>query len=86
MRTAIRKERRVELAFENVRFFDVRRWKIAEQTDNGPIYGLNINADLPDFLKAVAFETRVFSKRHYFFPIPQQDVDTDKKLVQNPGW
>jgi hypothetical protein len=86
MRTAIRKERRVELAFENVRFFDVRRWKIAEQTDNGPIYGLNINADLPDFLKVVAFETRVFSKRHYFFPIPQQDVDTDKKLVQNPGW
>ncbi|WP_184550859.1 RagB/SusD family nutrient uptake outer membrane protein [Mucilaginibacter sp. FT3.2] len=86
MRTAIRKERRVELAFENVRFFDVRRWKIAEQTDNGPIYGLNINANLPDFLKVVPFETRVFSKRHYFFPIPQKDVDTDKKLVQNPGW
>jgi hypothetical protein len=86
MRTAIRKERRVELAFENVRFFDVRRWKIAEQTDNGPIYGLNINADLPDFLNVVSFETRVFSKRHYFFPIPQKDVDTDKKLIQNPGW
>lgn len=86
MRVAIRKERRVELAFENVRFFDVRRWKIAEQTDNGPIKGLNINADLPDFLNVVTFETRVFSKRHYFFPIPQRDVDTDKKLVQNPGW
>jgi hypothetical protein len=86
MRTAIRKERRVELAFENVRFFDVRRWKIAEQTDNGPIYGLNISSDLPDFLKVVPFETRVFTKRHYFFPIPQKDVDTDKKLIQNPGW
>lgn len=86
MRIAIRKERRVELAFENVRFFDVRRWKIAEQTDNGPIYGLKISADLADFLTVVPFETRVFNKRHYFFPIPQKDVDTDKKLVQNPGW
>ena len=86
MRAAIRKERRVELAFENNRFFDVRRWKIAEQTENGPIYGLNISADLPDFLKVVPFETRVFNKRHYFFPIPSDDVDNDRELIQNPGW
>ena len=39
MRTAIRAERRVELAFENVRFFDTRRWKIAPQTDGGAFYG-----------------------------------------------
>ncbi|KAA2243583.1 RagB/SusD family nutrient uptake outer membrane protein [Chitinophaga agrisoli] len=86
MREAIRKERRVELAFENNRFFDVRRWKIAEQTENGPMYGLNISADLPDFLKVVAFETRVFNKRHYLFPIPSDDINNDKELVQNPGW
>jgi starch-binding outer membrane protein, SusD/RagB family len=86
MRTAIRKERRVEMAFENCRFFDVRRWKIAEQTDNGPMMGLNIGADLPAFLNVVPFETRVFSKRHYFFPIPANDVNTDQQIVQNPGW
>jgi len=86
MREAIHKERRVELAFENNRFFDVRRWKIAEQTENGPMYGLNISADLPDFLNVVTFETRVFNKRHYFFPIPSNDVNNDKQLVQNPGW
>jgi hypothetical protein len=86
MRDAIRKERRVELAFENNRFFDVRRWKIAEQTENGPMKGLNISADLPDFLNVVTFETRVFNKRHYFFPIPSNDVNNDKQLVQNPGW
>ena len=86
MREAIRKERRVELAFENVRFFDVRRWKIATQVDNGPVYGLNIGADMPDFLNVVAFETRVFSQRHYLFPIPQNDVQTNNLLVQNPGW
>jgi len=86
MRDAIRKERRVELAFENNRFFDVRRWKIAEQTENGPMYGLNINADMPDFLNVVSFETRVFNKRHYFFPLPSDDINNDKELVQNPGW
>ncbi|WP_110054357.1 RagB/SusD family nutrient uptake outer membrane protein [Chitinophaga sp. S165] len=86
MREAIRKERRVELAFENNRFFDVRRWKIGEQTQSGPMYGLNISADMPDFLKVVTFETRVFNKRHYFFPIPSNDVNNDRQLVQNPGW
>jgi starch-binding outer membrane protein, SusD/RagB family len=86
MRQAIRKERRVEMAFENCRFFDVRRWKIAEQTENGPIYGLNISSDMPGFLNVVPFETRVFSKRHYFFPIPTNDVNNDRELIQNPGW
>lgn len=86
LRELIHKERRVELAFENTRFFDVRRWKVAEQTENGPVYGLNISADLPDFLKVVPFETRVFNKRHYLFPIPNNDINNDKQLVQNPGW
>ena len=86
MREAIRKERRVELAFENVRFFDTRRWKIAEQTDNGPIYGLNISQNLPEFLQVTPFETRVFQKRHYLFPIPSNDVNSDDLMVQNPGW
>jgi hypothetical protein len=86
MRTALRKERRVELAFENNRYFDVRRWKIAEQTDNGPMYGLNIDFDLPDFLNVVVFENRVFKKQHYLFPLPSNDINNDKQLVQNTGW
>lgn len=86
MREAIRKERRVELAFENARFFDVRRWKIAEQTENGPTYGLNIDANLPEFYQVKPFETRVFTKRHYLFPIPSGDVNANQQMVQNPGW
>ncbi|SDG16566.1 RagB/SusD family nutrient uptake outer membrane protein [Mucilaginibacter sp. P19] len=86
MRLAIRKERQIELAFENNRFFDVRRWKIAETTESGPTYGLNISADLPDFYKVVSFENRVFSKKHYFYPLPQNDINSDKLLVQNTGW
>ncbi|MET3115743.1 hypothetical protein AAKU52_003500 [Pedobacter sp. CG_S7] len=86
MREAIRKERRVELAFENTRYFDTRRWKIAETTDNGPMYGLSINQNLPEFFTKTVFENRVFTKRHYLFPIPAKDVNSDNLMVQNPGW
>jgi starch-binding outer membrane protein, SusD/RagB family len=90
MRTAIRKERRVELAFENARYFDTRRWKIAEQTDGGPFYGMDINAGNsvqdPAFYVRTVFENRVFQKKHYLWPIPQQELDIDKNLVQNTGW
>ena len=41
MRLRIQNERRVEFAFENQRFWDVRRWMIAEQVDNGIMHGLN---------------------------------------------
>jgi len=86
MREAIRKERRVELAFENNRFFDVRRWKIAPKTDNGAVIGLSINAKLPSFYSQTTLENRVFQLRNYLFPIPQFEINNDKQLVQNPGW
>jgi hypothetical protein len=86
MREAIRKERRVEFAFESVRWFDTRRWKIAEETDNGPTYGLNISTDPPAFYNVVAFENRVFDKKHYLFPIPQDETLINNLLVQNTGW
>lgn len=86
VREAIRHERKIELAFENLRYFDTRRWKIAEQTDAGPFYGMNVNANLPDFYKRVVFETRVFRKSFYLFPIPQTEINKNKNLVQNPGW
>lgn len=39
LRELVRRERRVELAFEGHRLFDIRRWRIAEQVMNGPVYG-----------------------------------------------
>ncbi|MCJ8209576.1 RagB/SusD family nutrient uptake outer membrane protein [Mucilaginibacter sp. RS28] len=85
MREAIRRERHIELSFENDRYFAVRRWKIAPQTDNGLIFGLT-PAPLPYFYGVIPIENRVFSKKNYFFPIPQGEINTDKQLVQNPGW
>lgn len=90
MRAKIRHERRVELCLENLRYFDTRRWKIAEQTDGGPFYGMNVDAGtkLTDlvFYQRTVFERRVFLKNYYLQPIPQSEIDRDPNLVQNPGW
>ncbi len=90
MRNAIRAERRVELSFEEHRIWDTRRWKIAEQTDGGPFYGINVkggsNLSDPNLYKRVVFETRVFLKKHYLWPVPQSEMERNRKLVQNPYW
>lgn len=87
MREAIRKERRVELAFESVRYFDARRWKIAEEVFDGPTHGLDINAEEEgDFYKVVPFESRTFEQRHYFWPIPQDELNANPLIQQNPAW
>lgn len=86
MRAAIHKERTIEFAFENARWFDVRRWKTAEQTENGPMYGMDIHKDPPAFYNRVAFENRVFEKKHYLFPLPQNEVLINRQMVQNTGW
>lgn len=90
LKERIRHERRIELAFEEHRFWDVKRWKIAEQTDAAPIYGMNVTAgtnfnDL-NFYKRTVSESRVFHKKHMLWPIPQSEMDRNDKLVQNPGW
>lgn len=86
MREAIHAERRVELAFENVRYFDTRRWKIAEATNNGPIYGMNMYAGGTAFYTKTVIETRVFKDKDYLFPIPNKQILINPNLVQNPGW
>lgn len=90
MREAIRRERRVELAFESFRFFDIRRWLIAEQLLNGPIYGCNPDkgnsVSDPEFYVKKIIENRVWLPRHNLFPLPQLELNKDKALVQNTGW
>jgi hypothetical protein len=88
MRDQIRHERRIELAFETHRYFDCHRWKIAQVTDNGPIYGMNINASGTDFYSRTKVEDRVFeSPKHYLWPIYQNEINKALELfIQNPGW
>jgi len=92
LREAIRREMRVELATEGQRYFDVRRWMIAENPSGqggqgGPFYGMNMNANVEnDFFQRTPYETRVFLKAMYLYPIPLSEIQKSKKLVQNPGW
>lgn len=87
MRQAIRRERRIELAFESHRFFDTRRWKIAEQTDGGAFYGMNIEGKTSaEFFRRTLFETRTFDKKYYLWNIVQSELNRNKNLVENPGW
>lgn len=89
MRQRLRNERRVELAFEEHRFFDVRRWKIAGQTENQPIMAMRIqkNADGTFDYKVIKAEDRSFSDKMYLFPIPEVEVlKSNGNLEQNSGW
>lgn len=87
MRNRIRNERRVELAFEEHRFFDIRRWRIAESLLNGPVYGLKIEKVGNSFsYTRYPFETRSFPFKMYVFPIPQSEIDKNPAAKQIAGW
>jgi hypothetical protein len=100
IRNLIRRERTVELAFENHRYFDVRRWNVAGMTqgdgwvyptyhqggEGGDTHGMNVMGDTNEFYKKVVFETRAFSEKMKLFPIPQADINRNPKMIQNKGW
>jgi len=90
MRMAIRDERRVELAFENFRAWDTRRWKIADVVDGAPLMGMNVDAgeSLNDvaFYKRTLIERRSFPKKFYLWPISDDEMIRNRACVQNPGW
>ncbi len=86
MREAIRLERRIELACEGHRFFDVRRWMIADATENVMTHGLEITHRIDGTLTARVIDVRqhVFRKAMYFWPIPYNEVMRSSDLLQNP--
>lgn len=86
MRTAIKHERQVELAFEEVRYFDLRRWMDATTELNKPVYGMNVNADGDAFYQPTLVKNISFGQRCYLWAIPSSEIRKDSKLVQNPGW
>jgi hypothetical protein len=89
MRDYIRRERRIELAFEDKRWFDIRRWDItagAAGVLNTPEYGMQITFDANKnlvYTKVQIFKNTFFEWQNWI-PIPQEDIDKNPKLVQNP--
>jgi hypothetical protein len=88
-RTRVRNERDIELAFEDHRFWDIRRWLIAENDGvmQGPMSGLKITRLTSTTYSYVpfVFETRTFLKKMYLHPFDQTEV-LKGSIVQNPGW
>lgn len=88
LRKRIQNERRVELAFEEHRFFDVRRWNIADVTERKPLLGMNIQmkGNTKTYTISNVFN-RSFQVANYLVPIPRAEIDKSQgALVQNPGY
>lgn len=88
MRDRIRQERRVELAFEEHRAWDVRRWKIASSTLGADLKGVNIIQEVGGTYRYTPniVEQRIFLPKMYWYPIPQSELLKLKTWAQNPGW
>jgi hypothetical protein len=87
MRLVIQNERRVELALEEHRLWDVRRWKIAEVTDNVMLKGMKITKVGNGFTyEVIDIKPHAFRPAFYLFPIPESEIAKSPKLLQNPGW
>ncbi|WP_081832157.1 RagB/SusD family nutrient uptake outer membrane protein [Prevotella sp. P6B1] len=100
VRKAVRKERRVELAFEGLRYFDVLRWGIASEVLNHTFTGVKLSDDPSarnyrgsgssaspvDKDGYYQFEPRTWSAHNRYWPIPQNDLNINKNLKQNEGY
>lgn len=80
MRILIRNERRIELAFEGFRFWDLRRWN-ASLTE--PVTGVSISQST---YNPINVETRNFQEFMRFGPIPYSEILKYNALQQNTGW
>ena len=89
MRKLIRNERRVEMAFEEQRFWDIRRWKIAEEIYNRPLHGIRIapaGNGLDYRTEELGTPFQFFAPRMYRYAIPFSEVSKNPNLTQNEGY
>jgi hypothetical protein len=90
MREKIRNERRIEMAFEEHRYFDVRRWKIAMDVENREARAILIIKEDDGSLTYspdIALRGKAFEEKHYWMPIPLEEIlASNNVLEQNPGY
>lgn len=87
MREIIRNERRKELAFEGHRFWDVRRWKIAEETETKMMHGTEpVRTASGMVYNTIEVRKHNFTPKMYLWPLPESEVSKSTELLQNPGY
>jgi hypothetical protein len=94
LRELVRRERRVELAMEGLRTYDIYRWRTAEEVLQGPAYGVRpgrLNEQTGEVVftsdEHIEKEIRNFDPgKHYLWPIPQEEMDVNPAMMQNPGY
>ncbi len=76
----VRHERRVETAFEGLRYYDLKRWDILKERAVDTYMKI-------DKVQAPAIQNRMFTvPKHNVWPIPQREIDVNNALVQHPEW
>lgn len=87
LREIIQQERSIELAFEGQRFWDVKRWNLADEYFNEPITGWNTRAkEEKDYYKEQLLFQPVFLLKDYFWPIMHKETLSNNNLIQNYEW
>jgi len=93
MRDVIRNERRVELCWENKRWYDIVRWRIAQDVLSVDRHGMKItnsspanNAGVWVYQPVLLGHPHVFTQKMYINPIPQNVIDQNSKIKQNPNY
>ncbi|TDO00015.1 RagB/SusD family nutrient uptake outer membrane protein [Sunxiuqinia elliptica] len=90
IKTALRHERRIEFCFENIRWYDERRWKTLEDNFAAELYGVDITETTEDgethtvWHQVYAAPMRTFHEKLYWIPIPRDEINRAPELVQNP--
>jgi hypothetical protein len=87
LRNFIHKERTIELAFEDHRWWDVRRWNVAKEGISRPIYGMTVAKDNNGnitYTRKTA-QKRVFQDRFYLYPLPEEEI-WKSGWTNNSGW
>ena len=85
LRETIRRERAVELAFEGHRWYDIRRWYVADQPEYMKLDVLDFDKE-HTYYKVRSYGKKIFEKKHYWLPIKNSQTRIYPEFQQNPGW